>query len=94
MKHLVLSPVDIPLDKILANWSTCSVFIYGPTDADCLKALLRHEVLNKNRPMIIERLTTRLLSLMKLRLRIELIEDIGELNGIRESDRKTLEKAN
>ena len=74
----------MPVSKILANWATTSQFIYGPTTSSCLKYLLRHEVLNKNRNMIIERLTVRLLSIMKSDLRAELIDDIEELNAVRE----------
>ncbi len=83
MKHLGPETHGLPADKILSNWATASTFIYGPVTTDCLKQLLRHEVLNKDRSMIIERLTVRLLSVMKSDLRIELHKDIKELHGIR-----------
>lgn len=84
MKHLDVEDTGIPMDKILSNWANTAAFIYSDkaTVAD-VKALLRHEVLTKNRFMIIERLLTRLTNLIKGQLKDELSRDIIELkNGI------------
>ena len=83
MRHLVVSDVNyLPAGKILANWLTTSTFIYD-SDATALdlKVLLRYEVLTKNREMIVERLTTRLLSLMKKDMQDELRQDIKNLRS-------------
>lgn len=76
----------LPHAKILANWGTTSTFIYETEDSDELKSLLRHEVLHRNRGMIVDRLTVRLLSLMKLQNKVELVEDIADLEEVRERE--------
>lgn len=69
--------VYVPATKILANWQTCSSFIYNEeTSAEEIKSLLKHELLHKDRGMIVGRLKTRLVSLMKQELTNELEEDI------------------
>jgi len=87
MRHLTeVSAEYLPSKQILANWLTTSTFIYSD-DADTkdLKILLRYEVLSKSREMIVSRLTTRLISLMKEDLRDELKQDLVELNQKEES---------
>lgn len=79
MEHLIVIDKSIPTEKILANWANVSTFIYGTSSSGEIKSLLRHEVLNKNREMIVERLTIRLLSLMKSDLKSEIDKEIHEL---------------
>jgi len=93
MKHLTATDKGIPVDRMLANWATVSSIIYDATiTTDTLKALLRHEALTKDRPMIIERLITRLLSVMKQDLKTELYDDLEEIYArVRKDDREVLE---
>lgn len=83
MKHLAAQDFQyIPCNKILANWLTTSNFIYSDTTLPAdLKALLRYEVMNKNRDMIVDRLTTRLLSLMKKEAHDEIRQDIKDIQA-------------
>lgn len=88
MKHLTVTKTELPTDRILSNWANTAMFIYDAATTEDLKALLRHEVLNKGREMIIERLKIRLLSMMKYDTKCELEKEIIELEeGIREDDR-------
>ena len=88
MKHLTVTKTELPADRILANWANTAMFIYDAVaTTEDLKALLRHEVLNKGREMIVERLKIRLLSMMKYDTKCELEKEIIELEeGIRKDD--------
>ena len=81
MKQLPVKGVsNMDPSKVLSNWSVASGFIYSEDiSVDTVKVLLRHEVLNKNRKIIIERLKARLLNLMKQANSMEIEEDIDEL---------------
>lgn len=87
MKHLYITKSRFSRKKILANWTNTADFIYNTVDLDEIKSLLRYEVLNKNREMIVQRLTIRLLNLMKQQNLFELLEDINELEGVGEEHR-------
>lgn len=76
MKYLTLIITSLPNEKILSNWSNCAAFIYDTVSIDELRSLLRYEVLNKNREMIVQRLKIRLLSVMKKAAEQELNKDI------------------
>ena len=81
MEHLTIRELEFfPTDKVLSNWQTVSSFIYDESaTVGELKLCLYSEVTSKNREMIVNRLTTRLISLMKEDLREELRQDIKEL---------------
>lgn len=98
MNHLFSLESSLPVDKILSNWTNTAEFIYSTVaTVDSVRVLLRHEVLNKNRDMIVNRLKVRFLSLLKRDNDHEIEQDIHELketNGIRKGYGETLKKAN
>jgi len=90
MRHIIHANKELPVEKILANWQTVCAFIYTPlATTDDLRTLILHEILHKNREIIVARLTTRLINIQKQLLAEEINTEIKELrNGIGESNRK------
>ena len=83
MKYLTKKKASVNAEKVLSNWVVCAGIIYQDSiTINDLSVLLLHEVQHKNRDLIVDRLKTRLISIIKTEATISLNKEIEELLNV------------